>query len=233
METLLKTTGGAFMKDLVFLMKHESEFLSQSAQEREKAIHSHLGESYPQSLVTYMTQLNVDQFKKEFHHVVQVLEEVAQPDPENGFLNALADFLAKEIGMMLDALSLDFFFRPLKSRLQALEGMLPKQSTLGKVLKYQFCENTYQELTADAQKALETLKKAPVVVVQTPIEMDGAMRKEVREHFAQKHPHAFVEFQINPKILGGMRLFVNGEVEDLSWLAKVQAITRLKAGAGL
>ena len=229
MQTLLKTTGAAFMKDLVFLLKHDAQFLSRSAEERKKEVETHLGQQYPESLTGYLLKVTADQFKQEFHHVIQVLEGVAQPDLENGFLNALADFFAQEMGMMLDALSLDFFFRPLKDRLQALGEMLPEKSTVGKVLKHQFCESTYQEVTAAVQTALETLKKAPVVVVQTPIELEGGMRKEIRHHFAKKHPHAFVEFQINPKILGGMRLFVNGEVEDLSWLAKVQAITKLKS----
>lgn len=227
MDSLLKTVGTAFMKDTLFLLKHDPEFLNQPAEQRRKVMESYWGSTYPKSLAGYLLQLTASTFKQEFQHIIQVLEEVAQANPENSFLNALSAFLVGDLGAWLDALPLNFFFRPLGERLEILEERLPACSALNKALKREFSENTFQELTSAAHRALEILKNAPVVLVQTPVEIEEGMRKQIRQHFSRQTPHAFVEFQINPQILGGMRLFVNGEVEDRSWLSKVQAIMRL------
>ena len=223
---MLGQIGLAYLKDIIGLMLKEKNFLEESAVRRMDLIEKHYGKHYPESLKKYMTNYSAEDFMKDVSVAVDAFE-IGPEHSKNAFLEAIVDFVSTDFGYLLDRLESSFFFKSLDERREILKHLFPGQSDLSYVMQDIFNQNTYQALTRKASLLLSKLKEPYTIVVQTPVEMDSEKRKAIRQAFNEKHPYVFVEFQINPPIIGGMRVFENGKVVDHSWLAKVQAITQL------
>ena len=146
---------------------------------------------------------------------------------ESKLLEALAIYIAHDLGKALDQLNSDFFFMDYAERLKRLNDLIPGASSLHRFSVELFANSTYQEVAQMAFEALTQIGDVSTIVIQTPVELEASKRIMIREHFLEKHSICFPEFQINPQIIGGMRILVNGEVEDHSWMAKIQSLTNI------
>jgi len=222
---MLKEIGAAALKDIIGMLKEEKLFFEAVDDTRLAVIKKHLPD-FPEVFIHYLSHVNEDEYLKDMENAIQFLND-SGAKPASDFLGALARYIAEEIGFALDHLTADFFFEAPSERLARLEALLPGNSVLAGYVRQLFAGSTYQEITQMAYKALNQMRTIPVIVIQTPIAIKASERQVMRQSFLEKYPHSFPEFQINPQIIGGMRVFVNGVVEDQSWLAKVQALTRL------
>ncbi len=223
---MLKTVGAAALKDIIGMLKQEKNFFEADASTRKVVLDKHLPD-FPEGFVTYLSDVTENQFMKDMSASVRLMTERVHVD-QNGFLKALAAYLSIDLGLAVDQLDSEFFFMDYSARLSKLKSLFPGDFALSLVMRHMVAEATYQEVSHMANQALSTISAVPVIVIQTPIAIDPAQRQAMRQAFLEKYTHSFPEFQINPQIIGGMRVFVNGMVEDHSWLAKVQALTRLK-----
>ena len=223
---MLGQIGLAYLKDIIGLMLKEKGFLEAPVTERTSMVEAHYGKHYPEALKAYMAHFKAEDFMLDVKTAIEAFE-LSSEHQHNAFLEAVAAFVATDFGYLLDKLESRFFFEPLDERNETLKHLFPGHSDLSYALRDLFNQHTYQELTQKACQILSTLKEPYTIVVQTPIEMEADQRKAIRQAFNEKHSHVFVEFQVNPPIIGGMRVFENGNVVDHSWLAKVQAITQL------
>ncbi len=222
---MFKIIGAAALKDMIGLVKKEDKFFSLNQDERKKLIEAKLAH-YPASLTSYLDKAKESEFISDAGLVAQVANGLTLAK-KSALLAALSGYISQEIGHVLDHLDTDFFFMEMEKREKALEKLLPGHSVLAQATRELFAQSTYQEVTSMANEALSLISDTPVIVVQTPHELEAEKRTTVRSLFNKKHPGSFAEFQTNPQIIGGMRIFVNGDVVDHSWLAKVQAITSL------
>jgi len=59
--------------------------------------------------------------------------------------------------------------------------------------------------------------------------MNMELKREIRQTLSKDHPYSLPVFQINKKLIGGIRIFKDGEVQDHSWLSRVEYFTSLTA----
>ncbi len=222
---MLKLVGAAALKDSIGMLKSEANFFSLDKRARESVLKKALPD-YPKSIAGYLSDVSEGQFLAETREAVQVFSGFERAD-QSGLLAAIAKYISKDLGGVLDQLDSAFFFKNLSERESHLEKLVPGNSELSMMVREILVESTYQEVTAMASEALSAISEVPVVVIQTPLELDADERTRIRTEFNSKYPGSFAEFQTNPQIIGGMRVFVNGDVVDHSWLGKVQAITSL------
>ena len=224
---MLKLIGAAALKDSIGMLKSEKDFFQKDASARKTAMEAKLP-GYPKSFVDYMARVSEEQFLAETKEAIQVFGGFARAE-QLGLLEAIAVYISEDLGVALDKLNSAFFFMKLDERERKLEELFPGHTSLVTTVRAMFSESTYQEVTAMATSALTTIKEVPVVVIQTPLELPSSERAKIRTEFNAKHPGSFAEFQTNPQIIGGMRVFINGDVADHSWLAKIHAITSISS----
>lgn len=222
---MLKLIGAAALKDSIGLLKSDESFFSKDKGARQSAVKKALPD-FPEALAAYLSEVSEEQFLAETKEAIQVFGGFERAD-QSGLLSALASYISEDLGAILDQLDSAFFFKKLDEREAHLEKLVPGDSELSIAVREMLIESTYQEVTAMASEALSTISEVPVVVVQAPLELDADERGKIREQFNKEYPGSFTEFQTNPQIIGGMRVFVNGDVVDHSWLGKIQAITSL------
>lgn len=222
---MLKLVGAAALKDSIGMLKSDELFFSKVKADRESAVRVALPD-FPKSLVCYLSEVSEEQFLTETREAVQVFEGFERAE-QSGLLSALAKYISEDLGAILDQLDSEFFFKKLSEREAELERLVPGDSALSLMVREMLLESTYQEVTYMASDALSTISEVPVVVIQTPRELNASDRAKIRMHFNREYPGSFAEFQNNPQIIGGMRVFVKGYVADHSWLGKIQAITSI------
>lgn len=224
---MLGTIGLACLKDIIGLLLKEKGFLEKPKSERLRLAEKYYGADYPEALKAYMASFTEEDFMLDIRIAALEGFEVQPAYKACAFLNALSGFISSEFGYRLDELDLAFFFKPLPERLTVLKKLFPGASDLSSAMIDIFLQGTYQEITQMAYELLSEIKEPYMIVIQTPVQVEAEQKKIIRQAFNKKYHDVFVDFQINPPIIGGMRVFENGVVTDHSWLARVQAISQL------
>ena len=221
---MLKTLGAAALKDIIGMLKNEESFFTFDEVKREATLEKMLP-SYPVSLVNYLKTVSGDDFMKDLKQALDVFEGFHAPSSK--LLEALTDYVVQDLGKALDHLDSAFFFMDYAARLKRLNELIVGSGSLKMVSVDLFANATYQEVTQMAVEAISQIKSIPTIVVQAPIELEASQRMAIRKEFLKKYPVCFPEFHINPSIIGGMRVLIDGEVEDHSWMGKIQSLTNI------
>jgi len=222
---MLKTLGASALKDIIGMLKQEADFFSKDESGR-RAILDKLLPAYPAALTVYLYNVDESGFLSDLKGFFQVLDGFSM-DENSGFLKALMDYVSRDLGSVLDTLDMEFFFLDYSKREARLMDIFPHGSFLNSALVDYFIQSTYQELTEASYQAINQIQDIPTIVLQSPLELSSNQRQEMRTAFLERYPNSFAEFQVNTLLIGGLRVFVEGDVVDHSWLGKVQALTAL------
>lgn len=66
------------------------------------------------------------------------------------------------------------------------------------------------------------------LVVQSPIRLTAEKKAEIRKGLREKYDRSVHPlFQTNRLLIGGLRVFYNGEVQDHSWLGRINVLTSI------
>lgn len=104
---------------------------------------------------------------------------------------------------------------------------IPSSSRFGSSLQRFVSRLSSQEIHEEILTFLERFFNAPRILVQSPIPVDEITRHEIRKRFLKTHPTSFPVFSVNAQLIGGIRFFINGKVQDFTWFSKVQKIHNL------
>ncbi len=216
----------AFLKDILNVLKTDVDFFKKSKTDRESIVKKHYGQSYSDVLTSYFVDVEESSFMDDVHKVLDLYGGFSV-DFDGEFFDVLVKFVVSDFGYKLDELDSSFFFDDVDSRKDKLARLFSGKSFVYQFLKELFFESTYQELSLNACEFLSSVKDVETIVVQSPKELSKELKHEIRKYYMGVYKNSFVEFQINPQIIGGIRVFVNGDVVDNSWLAEIQKISSL------
>lgn len=206
-----------------FLVKHE-DFFNGDEKAREKALDS---VRIPAPFKHYMAKVSEANYLADMKLVVNYLQAPkATTLSKSEFFAALAGFFSGPFARKLDMLTSEYYVFDAKDQIKVVDALIKSDTQLAEALKGLLLTKTYQQLSTAIQTLCESVSESPVIVVQSSCEMSAELKKEVRKHFTDQNPHYFPVFQINRKLIGGLRVFQGGETKDHSWLSRVHALTR-------
>lgn len=135
---------------------------------------------------------------------------VSDGDASGRLAVALALILSKDLGDVLDKVS-----------------EVSYQGAFGAEMQQIAAHFTYQEVAEEVQQFLEACTNVPYIVVQSPFALSAPMRSEMRAHFQKEHKLCFPVFTVNKQLIGGIRVFIDGETQDLSWISRINALSNV------
>lgn len=195
-------------------------FASMNKGERIALVEDHFGKHYPELFKDYIASLHgVKGFTEEVNAVASFYKGGAIGDPGNIQL-VVADYLARDFGYALDKLGRGFYLLDTSERGEMLRKIFSGKSSFSKMANDYLIDKTYQEINLSVNEGIGLIKKVPVVLVQTACAPTDDLMNEIRDYFYKNFDGAFTEFQVNPALLGGVKVFVDGEVKDFSWVAQ-------------
>lgn len=215
----------ALMLEMVrFLAKHP-DFFKGSAGEREKALDSvRLASSFKH----YLAHRDADGFMADLQLVVGFMHNPKSVKLDgNALFKAVLEFFTGPFATKIDQLSSDFYGFKENDQWTVVEELIKSDTRTAQALKELLVRRTYQELSAGLVELSQRVVGATYVVVQTPREVTPVLKKEMRDALTEECPLSFPVFQINKKLIGGLRVFKGGSVNDHSWLSRVHSFTSL------
>lgn len=145
----------------------------------------------------------------------------------NAFFETFLDFLTGPFASKMDVLTGDFYALSQDKQEKLIEKVISSDSRVAESLRQLLVLNSSQELSEAIQALSQVIAEAPFILVQSPREMDSDLKKDVRAHLLKKHPRSFPGFQVNRKLIGGIRIFLDGKTMDHSWHQRVLRFTSL------
>ncbi|MDF2378686.1 MAG: F0F1 ATP synthase subunit delta [Candidatus Gracilibacteria bacterium] len=146
----------------------------------------------------------------------------------NPLLQAMARFFTLDFPTLFDQLDKSFYYSTRADQEKTLNDMIPEKSAFYDALKNHLLVGSPQELTESIIEFLQNIYESPRLLVQSSTECDRATKTEIRGHFAQQYAQSIVQFSVNTQLIGGIRFFVDGQVDDHSWFGRIQDIKRLE-----
>jgi F0F1-type ATP synthase delta subunit len=137
-------------------------------------------------------------------------------------------YLTQDFAKALNSLDREFYNLSYDDRVLAADKIWSIDREVDKALKKLLVNFSYQEIVRNIQELLEVAYDSPYVLVQTPLRLESKAKDEMMLQISKeiKEP-VIVQFQVNKAILGGMRIFVDGEVQDMSWMGRIEKIANL------
>jgi len=206
------------------LIKHVDFFEHKSAWRKENLEHI----SIPATFKKYLEDLDESDFLKDVLLISNFIHSPKTTEiKDNTFFKTLLEFLNIELGRKIDQLDGEYYLMDQQGRKEVIEKLLPGESHLAKSLREILENQTYQQLTSEINNLGYKVAQASYIVVQSPREIENKLKREIRAQLLEKCPYSFPTFQINRKLIGGIRIFKNGTTIDHSWLSRVLRFTSL------
>ncbi len=139
----------------------------------------------------------------------------------NKFFTKVAHFLTTDIALKIDLLDENFALLPVKERETVVEKLISGDSSAAESLRSLLVNFSYQQIAEEIYTLSNSVKETAYILVQVPRTVDHELKRAIRKQLLEKYPHSFPFFQINRKLIGGIRLLVDGQTVDNSWLSRV------------
>lgn len=211
-------------KIIGFLGKHDNFFETKEETRKEKLKDLQM----PESFVDYLLQTDEKQFLADLSLMSNYAKGAKSLNlKKNKFFLAIVQFMTADFARKLDLLDNDFYLFTPKSREVIVDKLISSDSNLANTLKNILLTKTYQQISAEIYELSNKVQNAPYILVQSPREISPELKKEIRQKIKEENATHFPIFQINQKLIGGIRIFKNGESNDQSWLSRVLHYTSL------
>lgn len=209
---------------LHFLQEHD-DFFSLSEEKRQDALDKR---RMPAAFKAYLAGVS----EKAFMADLSLMARFAAGDKQvnvkgSAFFKAFLEFLTGPFADKFDKLTASYFTFGPEDQRKVVDELIKSDSRVAETLKEIFMLRSPQELAEAVQSLSAKVAGSPYIVVQSPREMDAELKSQVRKSLREAHALSFPSFQINRKLIGGLRVFINGQTVDHSWLSRVHQFTSL------
>lgn len=186
--------------------------------------------SVPKSFKAYLENTNEKKFMDDLKLALNFIQDPKNANVKNNKLFiALLEFLTNDLARKIDHLDGNFYLLEKSKRQEIVNQLIKADTTLAETLKEILVNNTYQQIADSVQNLAQKVNQSPHILVQSPREIDTELKKQIRTHLSEQNPLTLPIFQINRKLIGGLRVFKNGESVDHSWISRVLRFTSLTA----
>lgn len=212
--------------EITRFLTSNKDFFELSQEKREKALSE---VKFPTSVKTYLLTVNAETFTQELAGILKYIKNAPVKLEENEFAKSICSFLVNNFANDVYSLPVDYFKLKYSEQIETVNKVIKSNSELAISLKQILTDYSYQEILNGIFSLLQKSFSSPLVIIQSPCEVDFETKKEIREKVSQETQKTCLPiFQVNKNLIGGLRIFVDGKVSDYSWMGAINLITSLK-----
>lgn len=218
----------ALLYELVHFLTQHKDFFELKEDSRESELKTL---KIPAAFKQYLVSVSDEVFMEDLKLVMSFINGTAMaqlPLKGNAFFKALTEFFTGNFATKVDELPGGFYLLPYEVRVVEIKKIIESENRIADALRDFLVTNSYQEVATLLNELAQIVTGADLVLVQTPRDIDSALKKEIRAALLEKYPHAFPVFQVNRGLIGGFRVFVNGTATDFSWFSRISKLNSLK-----
>lgn len=216
----------SLIQEITKILTKNRNFFEQNNAAREKILNDF---KIPSTVKQYLSTTEMTNFMSDLSQYIEYTKNKNTSIANNKLLQAIAFFLCDNFAGDLYKLPNDYFKLSFAEQEAIVSKLISSNSMLGEALKAILTENSSQEISNGIQQFLSETVNAPYIIIQSPVEITPESKKQIKQQLSTELDKAYFPiFQVNRNLIGGMRIFINGKVTDLSWLNRVNFITSLK-----
>lgn len=174
----------------------------------------------PTPFIHYLVKSSEKEFLDDLRIALEFIRTGSGAIKENALFKALLQLFTGSFGLRIDMMSRAANLSE-KDRSATAEKLIESDSALAQTLRRILLVYSYQEIATEMSGLSKKVVGAPTLIVQSPRAIELELKKEIRETLGKEHPLSFPIFQINRQLIGGFRVFKEGETTDYSWLSRV------------
>lgn len=181
----------------------------------------------PTPFTNYLLKTSEKALLKELSETAAALKNAKkQPSEGNAFWEAFMEFFVHSFGIRMD-LFCENAKESAEYRRAVVEKLIPSDQGIGTELRKLLMRYSYQEISSELIRLSRSALGGAYLIVQSPRSMSAELKKEIRQALAEQFPTSFPVFQVNRRLIGGFRLFKEGEILDYSWISRVLRFQKL------
>lgn len=182
--------------------------------------------SIPAAFKGYLSEVSSKEFLEDLRTIILYIEDPKNTTLKNNkFFKSFLEFLTTDLARKIDHLDGSFYLFKSEEKTLIIDKLIKGESHLAHTLKMILVSYNYQQLAEEVNTLATKIERISFIVVQSPREIDSELKKEIRNKLTEEHPLSFPSFQINRKLIGGVRIFIDGKAIDNSWLSRVLRYT--------
>ncbi len=199
-----------------FLVKHKSDLQNTVIE----------GSDLPGFLKSYLKTAS-DSAQADMKELLNFLQGQQNQMGETALSGYLADFFSGTLPLLLAKLPVNYVLLH-KEDQDKLLNSLGLQSSLSAVLHDLLNENSMQEIVNSVRQSLNAWDvKYTNVMVQLPCDIDSELKLGILKQLSSQFERALIYFQIDNKLIGGLRIIADGKMYDYSWTRKIKNLIKL------
>lgn len=215
----------ALAQKITHFMVNHPNFFTLKEDEKEKLL---VGLKLPKFFKEYLQETTANDFLTDLELVINYIRSNKDQNLKNNKLfEKIVEFLTTELAMKMDIINSEFCLLSSPKRREIAEELIPGESEAAISIREIMVNYSYQQICAEIYDLCSRVKEAPYILIQSPREIDHELKRKIRKNFLEQSPYNFPIFQINKKLIGGIRIFENGHSTDNSWLSRILRFTSL------
>ncbi len=221
---MLKPFVSAVTEKIIKVLAENEDFFDLDKEKRMEYLHN---KKFPHSFKFYLILVKADEFLDDLKVVEEYLRSSKSDIKDNKFFESVCNFFIKELAPKIDHLDGEYYLLDKSHRQTIVDKLINSHSHLAEELKKLLLNFSYEQLSSEIRKLSQEVKDSPYVLVQTPREIEIELKREIREKIQEEEENCFPIFQVNHKLIGGVRIFIDGKTKDHSWRSRVHELINL------
>lgn len=172
--------------------------------------------SLPKFLELYLLEVKQDKFMSDLKDTTNFLNS-GVVSSNNSLVKSISLFLSYSLAMKIDSLPGDFDLNSLEKRKEILDNTLSGKTELGKLLVENISSSNLHIVNKQFKSLANNFSENKSVVVQSANRLNPELKQKVREYFHDLDKFCFPIFSVQPKLLGGLRIILDGNAIDSTY----------------
>ena len=172
--------------------------------------------SLPKFLELYLLEVKQDKFMSDLVDTTKFLNQ-GTVSSTNSLVKSISLFLSYSLAMKVDSLPGNFDLNPLEKRKEILSHTISGKTELGELLVDNIASSNLQLINNQFKSLANNFSENKSVVIQSSNVLNPKLKQKVREYFHKIDKFCYPVFSVQPKLLGGLRIIVDGQTIDSSY----------------
>ena len=177
----------------------------------------------------YLLDVDGDQLIFDLADLNKSLKLKTQVSAKNVLSAHISRFICKLSNQAAIGLDKSFANLTREDQLGRLQAVFKTDNSVMKAFKELVLHNSFESLVSKVRAFVSQQTEFVEVTVQYAVDVTASERRQIVSEFTNKYGDmTLVYFQVNPRLVGGMRIFANGQLADFSWHKKIETLTKIK-----
>ncbi len=209
---MIKNTFTALIYDIMKVLQENKNFM-----ELDKAAKAKIATEsgfFPEEIVEHLSEMGEQTLHTDIKEVLAYASDNEELSKlKSGLARAFANFCVNQI--------------PTHLHQKETGEKAVYKGAFGKHLAVFFASGVEKQIIEQIQNFTAHVYASSFVLVQSPIQLTQEQKKSIRKELSEKYPHSIPSFSVNKKLIGGLRVFVDGKTHDHSWISQINKLTSI------